>query len=86
VEDTYTISCRIVNPSANEARLVAVISVLANKVTTEGDLYVSLAETERELVIPANGELPLRVDFARKWGWLRIVHPHVTVRPAISGY
>jgi hypothetical protein len=37
------------------------------------------------LVIPANGEFPLRVDFARNWGWLRIVHPHVTVRPASNG-
>jgi hypothetical protein len=37
------------------------------------------------LVIPANGEFPLRVDFARNWGSLRIVHPHVTVRPASNG-
>ena len=85
-KDTYTVTCQINNPSDNDVHVIAAVSVLASKGNTEGEVYVSLAKAERELIIPANGEYPLRVDFVRNWGWLQLVHPQVIVRPANKGH
>jgi|SRR3990170_1521063 len=81
-ENSYAVSCRISNPSDKDVRIIANVSILGHKLTEEADLYVTLAQADRELTIPADSELPLTVEFEHTWSWIRLVEPLVVVRGA----
>lgn len=77
LDDKYVVMCTIVNPSDQDAHIVAIVSALDAVESDDGPSVTRLARSEHPLVIPAHGERQLEVEFDAS------SHRHWAVRPEV---